>query len=197
MSTRAEPDAGEAFRRQLLRFAQTRARGGRLERLPEVLEALAAYPVAQRRMLERVALGLSPANAGPGIGSFHHPRALLVGDRPGPEWGASAPNWPFISGLRTGCSAWLAEQLEAAGAPEADLYWVNAFDKFDRATDAGFVADLGPGRVIALGKVAAGWCAASGFAYEEVHHPQYWKRFHSKHTYRLAQLLGRSTRGAR
>lgn len=134
-------------------------------------------------------------NRGPGIGWWHagakySPKVLLVGDRPGPGWGARV-NWPFVSALRTGCSAWLALQLEAARVPERELYWVNAYTQDGTETDGGFVADLGPDLIVALGKHAAGWCDAYGFAFEEVHHPQFWKRFHAQHTYRLTQLLKR------
>lgn len=162
---------------------------------------------AQARMLQRVALGLgvrvtalpfacwtdglpprNPPNGGPGIGRFAAPRALLVGDRPGPGWSARV-NWPFISALRSGCSAWLADQLEAVGVGEAELYWINAFDHYGRETDGAFVPRLEPAQIIALGRHAAGWCSAQGFAYQEVHHPMSWKRFHAGQTYRLTQLL--------
>ncbi len=184
-------DAGEAFRARLFGFVRTWT-DGKTRVLYD--PAPPAYPTALRRMLERLTLGLSADNEGPGVGQFKAPRVLLVGDRPGPGGGVLAPNWPFISGLRTGCSAWLAEQLESAGVPESQLYWVNAFDARGKPTDGAFAARLGAPLVIALGTNAFTWCVthipmSHDYKVERVHHPQYWKRFHAKHTYRLTQLL--------
>lgn len=129
---------------------------------------------------------------GPGLGAWAPGRVtLLVGDRPGPAW-RSRLNWPFISGLRSGCSAWLAGQLESAGVPEQQLYWVNAADQHGTPTDGTFVAALRPQLVVALGQHAATWCEAVCLAgFEQVHHPQHWQRFHAGHKYRLTQLLRR------
>lgn len=138
--------------------------------------------------------GLAPG--GPGAGAYGAGRVVLVGDRPGPGWGGRMPNWPFISGLRTGCSAWLAEQLEAAGIGEEQLYWFNAYDQDGTPTDVRSVEALPLWRTtatltVALGRNAARWCEASGWRYAEVHHPQFWKRFHARHSYRLVSVLRR------
>lgn len=115
---------------------------------------------------------------------------LLVGDRPSAKWPASRPTWPFVSALRSGCSWWLAEQLERAGIPESMLYWIDAADRDGnplvlRAEEHQhkFLS------VIALGRHAAEWCWNNGWAFEHVHHPQYWHRFQNDKPYQLTKLL--------
>ena len=133
------------------------------------------------------------ANGGTGLGAWRPERvALLVGDRPGPRWGARSLNWPFISALNSGCSSWLAEQLEAAGVREEQLYWVNAYDLSGVMSDLSFISRLKPVVTVALGKNASGAVHAHTKHYVEVHHPQYWKRFHSKERYHLIKILTRS-----
>lgn len=132
-----------------------------------------------------------PANP-PGLGAWVPGRVgLLVGDRPGPGWRSRTLTWPFISALRTGCSSWLAETLEEAGIGEHQLYWVNGFTKEGAAIDAAFVHVLQPAVTIALGNSAARWCKALLVEHEEVHHPQFWKRFHSRQRYHLTTILKR------
>lgn len=80
--------------------------------------------------------------------------------------------WPFASFSKSGCSQWLANQLESIEAGEDGLLWVNADQ------DLTFLTDLNPGRIVAMGDVA----------YEQLHkmkmanticcpHPQYFRRF--------------------
>lgn len=138
---------------------------------------------------------LRPANPGPGTGSWRPGGALLVGDRPNPRSaGAGFPPWPFASQLREGCSAWLSEHLEAAGVPEARLYWVNAYARSGESN--GSLAELArrlqPRVVVALGKHAADALAREGVANVQVHHPQHWKRFHAHHRYVLGRVLARA-----
>lgn len=184
--------------------------------------------VAERRQVHRLALtyarlqpgaywplggGLAPAPArgltdsvdspiapGIGLGSWR-PRAVLVGDTPsqGAAW-ADRHGWSFISGLKSGCSQWLAEQLEAGGVPEEWLFWVNGWRWADRGKGAVLntealqyaIFQLNPEIVIALGKKAKESVEAIGFQKAlEVHHPQHWKRFHSKDKYVLPKLIRR------
>lgn len=128
---------------------------------------------------------------GPGGGAWLPGEVtLIVGDRPGtptsdvPDYGV-----PFVSFSRVGCSYFLAEALEAAGIPESTLYWVNAYERSGKRTDPGFVDLLQPKRVVALGFHAAAWCERAGIAYDQVHHPQHWKRFHYRRRYPLVDLL--------
>lgn len=136
------------------------------------------------RMLARVELGLRTAPA-PFIGNWDAP-VLLVGDRPSVGRTAQLPNWPFISGIATGCSVWLTEKLEEYGIPESSLCWVNAFDRLGNPTDLREATRFP--RVIALGRNARE--ALTGVVpCEQAYHPQYWKRFHSRKPYQLIQLI--------
>jgi thymidylate kinase len=127
-------------------------------------------------------------NMGPGAGHWAPGEVvLLVGERLSPGVRAGFP--PFVSFTRAGCSAWLAEQLHTGGILERQLYWVNALGKGGRPIDPTFVAGLKPKRIIALGEVAAGWCRASGHAFDSAPHPQYWKRFKSSEPYQLINML--------
>jgi thymidylate kinase len=133
-------------------------------------------------------------NLGPGIGAWNPGKSiLLVGERPGGFGG----RWhlPFVSLRADGCSAWLAEQLEKAGVPEAALYWVNARDgdekRGERRLNVPYLRDqLRPKAIFALGDVAAAWLKFFGVkGYVAVAHPQAHKRFHSKQLYPLIQEL--------
>lgn len=135
---------------------------------------------------------LRPTNPGHGTGSWRSGGALLVGDRANPSTASAGfPPWPFISQLREGCSAWLSEQLEAAHVPEAKLYWTNAYNFHGEvaAPLAPLVHRLQPKLVVALGKNAADALSAEGVAHHQVHHPQYWKRYHYRDAYVLCKVL--------
>lgn len=145
--------------------------------LPSVLEKLAAFK-------------LQP-NIGPGAGAWRPRQSLLlVGDRPNSlRHGELKHRLPFVSMHNSGCSLWLAEQLEAAGIPEEALYWINAFDHLDRPTPFDFLAELQPRVIVALGANAARWCQQADVAYHQVAHPQHHKRFHGDEAYALGALL--------
>lgn len=150
-------------------------------------------------LLEERLEAVRPGNPGAGTGSWRPAGAILVGDRPNPRSLRARSkldqhaSWPFVSQVPGGCSSWLSEQLEALGVPETMLYWVNAY-RAD-GTSTGHLGELHrklcPQLVVALGKAAAEALDRDGVAYEQVHHPQHWKRFHHGERYRLLQLLGR------
>lgn len=184
--------------------------------------------IPQRRMIERLALryalrtegasgaltaGLAayrpdrprgPADSqGVGLGRRDAP-IILVGDAPqlgAPRWAVTL-GWPFISGLPTGCSGWLAEQLEEYDVPESDLFWLNARlqtgEPDQRARERLALYYCFPVRshaVIALGRHAATTLEEWGMPPdEEVHHPQHWKRFHHRQEYILARLINKHRR---
>lgn len=208
--------------------------------LPEIAHTVFQKHMAQRRMLDRLALGrdalcvqamdlnstLMPywgrlpimdslwatgwdeyllvdienmlcmkSNKGPGIGRFAPGEVvLLVGDQHGDT---AQPynvqrNIAFCSMSGKGCSEWLTEQLIAANISERDLYWINAREPKPgggRATSWDFLDELMPKAIIALGDMAASWCRASGRPYEQVQHPQSWKRFHYREEYPLITML--------
>lgn len=131
------------------------------------------------------------ANDGPGLGRWAPGKvALLIGERPGR--GSDGGRWhlPFVSFRADGCSAWLAEELEKSGVPEASLYWVNAYDGPDGTQlNVNFISRLRPCGVFALGKEAAEWCELYGVSCRAFTHPQYHKRFQAKKPYPLMKEL--------
>lgn len=185
-----------AHRRMLLRVLLGLQAGGL--HTPTVNRGIGRWGLSS----ERGALGSTrravdaPALAWPGLGTLLPGGALVVGDRPGAGWSGRL-NWPFISGHRGGCSAWLCEQLEAGGVPESRLRWINATTQDGTPTEAAWIAELQPRLVVALGRNALRWCQdhllVRYYAGEvhEVHHPQHWKRFHAGHAYYLVKVLQR------
>jgi hypothetical protein len=110
---------------------------------------------------------------------------LLVGESYGPvQDNEPLYQWPFGSLANSGCSLWLARQLEKAGVGEDSLLWVNA-DQLDS-----FTANRQNLHVVALGGAAAKKLRELGrSSFHQVVHPQAWKRFHSAKDYPLIPLL--------
>jgi len=143
-----------------------------------------------KTLTQRIDALRPPVNPGPGIGAWCPGKSILiVGERANQANGA--PTHPFVSIQRgnVGCSAWLAEQLEAGGLPEHRLYWVNALTPDNRYTDPSFIEHLRPRAVISLGRMAKVWCERMARVDSRYHHtyphPQYWKRFKTKLDYPL------------
>jgi hypothetical protein len=142
------------------------------ETLDDLAEKLAAVEVYE--------------NKGPGIGNFKPGNILIVGDT------ASNPlidniDLPFVHW--EGCSPWLAMQLDYAGVPETELYWVNGFRLDGGIQSKDFVDELQPRLIVALGEEAARWCEIADLKHTRVEHPQYWKRFRHADQYPLVNLL--------
>lgn len=157
------------------------------------LPAFIAEPdVTPTRLMERLAAERPAANAGPGIGHWAPGRVtLLVGEQTN-DLSRAEGELPFVDrhNRTTGCSFWLAYQLEQWGVSERDLYWINALDRKNVSAPPDFLAALQPRRVIALGKVAERWCQrVARVKHEAVEHPQYWKRFRHHEAYPLKELL--------
>lgn len=131
---------------------------------------------------------MPPPNGGPGIGMFKPGVTLLVGDQVNVNANEQF-NVPFV-GLG-GCSEWLAEKLDEARISEKSLYWINAHEQTGEVTDARFVDQLQPKRIIALGNNAYNWCEFHGFNSEcvKVPHPSFWRRFRTNQPYALTELL--------
>lgn len=147
---------------------------------------------------ERVYAARPPVNDGPGAGWFGPGATLVIGDRypevnGGGDFQIGGRTFPFVSFSRHGCSAWLAEQLEDAGVPERNLYWVNAHRTDGTTTDPRFIERLEPGRIVALGARADDWCRRvvrlHDAEYDYVIHPSYHKRFHHHFTYPLKEVV--------
>jgi len=145
------------------------------------------FPQPYRRMLERIELGLRSAPAqfiGQWPSMWKDGVVLLVGERPS---ALSLPNWPFISANHAGCAVWLSEQLENAGIPEANLCWVNAFNRQGELLDLSGISTFPFRRIIALGRQASD---ALGKTYHlRTHHPQYWKKVFPNRPYYLIKQI--------
>lgn len=126
------------------------------------------------------------------IGNLYGPereRVLLVGEAPSPR---ATTALPFVSHTLGGCSAWLAEYLEAERIDETALLWVNAYRADETETDLSAVVALLPQiRVVALGKLASIALTARSIAHVAVPHPQRVKRFayHEAHAYSLGAAI--------
>lgn len=131
------------------------------------------------------------------LAGFAHASILILGDRANHD----SFTRPFFSFLESGCSWWLADQLNVTKTtpeeliPEQKLLWANAYD-----------AEGEPNMVIAryannidhvflLGDEAKRWYNdhwPKPFLDTTVHkhkHPMYWKRFQYKHLYPLVTDL--------
>ena len=126
-----------------------------------------------------------PQTHAEGIGHLAPGVVLLVGDQV--NLNHSPYGWPFVAA--TGCSPWLAEQLQDAGISENSLYWVNAKHPDGSPTDPTVINQLQPQKIVALGAKAAAWLDSYNLPYARVSHPQYWKRFHAHEPYPLLQEL--------
>lgn len=117
---------------------------------------------------------------------------LLVGDSPAPD----APDDPSFHytpfGAHRHSSLWLNKQLEQYAIDEAQLAWMNAYDR------AGIPADPRPltyrwSQVIALGSSPSSWLTRHGVKHSHYMHPQAWKRFHAHQPYPLIGALSIGT----
>ena len=141
-------------------------------------------------ILGRIATSNDKIPRNPGIGRWSEDSVLLVGDRPSSSWPLTAPDYPFLSALSTGCSGWLAQHLDDSGVSEAQLYWTNAYTQDGKPHPHDWIEVLEPRGVIALGGAAKGWLDGSGVRADyQVYHPQYWKRFQAGKTYVLGRYL--------
>ena len=122
-----------------------------------------------------------------GAGAFKPGNVLLIGEQASDP--AAAPEQqPFCSSK--GCSGWLNNKLEEEAIPEEKLFWVNALNNDHTPVNlTKLVVDLKPSVVIALGGIAQKQCKVQGVSFQPFYHPQYWKRFKSKHRYALLDKL--------
>ena len=129
-------------------------------------------------------------NPGPGIGSYHHHKVMIVGDRHGRSLQPYNVklNVPFVSMSGVGCSEWLTQELIWAHICECQLYWINAYDQNGQETNPDFMyCETVP--TIALGGAASKWCDKHNIHHQRIPHPQFWKRFHYDEDYPFAPLL--------
>lgn len=90
--------------------------------------------------------------------------------------------WPFASFSKSGCSQWLAEQLDLIDISEFELLWFNADQ------DLSVINDLNK-HVIALGEKAARVLHENKIEFDAVPHPQAWKRFNNTRRYPLLSII--------
>lgn len=133
---------------------------------------------------------LTAENPAPGAGCYSSARWALIGDTIGAGYDYG-PQPPFSVVDGAECSCWLASQLEAWGVPETDLYWINHHEASAMSPNvANWLNARFGDHIVAFGKSAETWCEAAGVAsYTVIHHPQYWKRFHSNETYVLKEIF--------
>lgn len=142
--------------------------------------------LTSERYLRRLKLA-AETKAPYGAGAFIKGNILLIGEQASDP--ITAPEQqPFCSSV--GCSGWLNKLLEAESIPEEKLFWVNVLNNDDTPINLrGLVEALQPSTVLALGGVAQHHCKLQGVSFQPFYHPQYWKRFKSKHPYSLINFL--------
>lgn len=157
--------------------------------LPTIKYDYTTMPMPQ--LLEQLSAARPLENKGPGIGHWKPGQVtLIISDRMNIGSSKTKKDQPFVSFNEGGCSAWLANGLEAAGIYEQQLYWVNAKNVVTgRWTSPEFIEVLRPISIIALGRNAAAWCGKHGLECKIIPHPQFWKRFKSHLEYPLFPLL--------
>lgn len=131
----------------------------------------------------KIEVARGPRNQGPGAGAWKPGKVVvLVGEKANvsPLRSKEAVVLPFISFANVGCSSWLTEQLIKDGISEDQLYWINAVDQHGVPCDSSFLTALKPKRVIAMGRVAQGWCMLNKVSSVNVPHPMHTKRFAMK-----------------
>jgi hypothetical protein len=146
-------------------------------------------------LMDRAAL-TSGINTGPGIGNWNPGKVvLLIGDRHGPSIQPYKVdyNLAFCDMAKAGSSYWLSDRLDEHQISEKHLYWINAFNQYDQATDPSFIERLRPAAVLSMGDIAARWCATNHIRHEPFSHPQYHKRFHFGKPYPLMERLKQIT----
>ena len=99
--------------------------------------------------------------------------------------------FPFVSFDNTGCSRWLADQLEKAHITERDLCWVNADEPNLRRFVDIWSHKKHHAHIICLGEVAHEKIESlvPEHPVYRVNHPQYAKRFKNKQSYELINLF--------
>jgi hypothetical protein len=113
-------------------------------------------------------------------------RVLLIGDQIGSVTG---PDLPFV--CKRGSSAYLDRALQLTGISERQLALTNARcpDGSTRILPATNAWGIAWERVVALGAIAAQICEEQNMRYEQVPHPQYWKRFRYHDIKTYAELI--------
>jgi hypothetical protein len=145
------------------------------------------YDLARSRVIARWKLRCRTAKQRKGAGNFKPGVVLLVGERTAHPM-ENRYHAPFCA--VTASSGWLNTQLAHSTISEDKLFWINALDNDGTPIDlAQLVLELAPKYIIALGNVARERLSFYKLKHDHVPHPQYWKRFKSKQTYPLINIL--------
>jgi hypothetical protein len=136
-----------------------------------------------------------------GVVGSQRPKFLFIGERPGPGEG---PDLPFVTPRN--CSGWLFDAIREAGYEESEIAFANAASNTGTLWDLESIANdlrrrnCGELTIIALGKFAAermlNSCACEP-ACHQLPHPQYAKRFESKHRPSYVSTLRKIRREAK
>jgi hypothetical protein len=128
----------------------------------------------------------SPANPGPGVGWYGSDKegtVLIVGERCNPL--KVGTQLPFVS--VEGSSGWMSDQIP--DIDERQLYWINALTPDGQPEHPGFIEEMQPKGIIALGSVASTWLREAGYTHERIDHPSYHRRFRNGETYPLQETI--------
>lgn len=158
--------------------------GAAFEKLETEVQRSILKSLIERRKLYTRAMRMERVSA----------QIILLADTPGPgrPTDPSYHHTPFYSTRNS--SLWINRLLVEAGINESALLWFNTTLADGSPLDSRiFSNQLRPdSTVICLGGNAERWLlrrALHRAPYHKVHHPQAWKRFHSKERYPLLDLL--------
>lgn len=140
-------------------------------------------------MLARAEAVKPPVPILDGFGFCSPGNAVILGSMPKSE--TPYGEYAFTSWCREGCSAWLAERLEAGRIPERRLFWMNALKRDGSDTDCTGLREFAEGgaRVFALGTYATIRCLKESVPHTPCPHPSDWFKYRAKQTYPLVGLL--------
>lgn len=111
-----------------------------------------------------------PPNLGPGLGHFRNGDSTLI---------IHEHNLPVTPDMWLD-PAWkmLNQELEMFYIPERSLYWVGAIGAGGNETKPdGWIDELAPKKVVAMGALAWAWCKRNGITAKEIPSHDWWFRF--------------------
>lgn len=132
----------------------------------------------------------SITNKSSGGGAFAEGNTLMLCDK-GPRTNvrSTAAVVPFINFLdNDGPSRMLAETLERENVPETSLYWVNTQTYQGTPMDAGFIKQLKPSRIYALGNNAYAWALNNAVPVIKLPPPLYHMQHYPDQPYLITEL---------
>jgi len=129
-------------------------------------------------------------NKASGGGCFNEGNILMLCDK-GPRTNVrdTAVVIPFINFLdNDGPSRMLATALEQEGINESDIYWINTQTYQGAPLDPGFLKDLNPGKIYALGNNAYIWALNNHIKVIKLPPPLHHMQYYPDEPYRITGL---------